>query len=170
MNRTALAIATAGAVLVLAACATGVDAPSTAADPTSTGGQGATATTTPERMEATMKIQLTLDGATHPATLNDSPAARDFFDQLPLELTLRDFASSEKISDLPNRLSTAQAPEGTTAKAGDLTYYAPWGNLAIFYHDAPHAPGLVSLGRLDSGLADLARNSGPFPVRIEEAG
>ncbi|MET8179813.1 cyclophilin-like fold protein [Streptomyces sp. NPDC005336] len=117
-----------------------------------------------------MKIQLTFDGTAHSATLNDSAAARDFFDQLPLELALRDFASSEKISDLPKKLSTDQAPEGTTATAGDLTYYAPWGNLAIFYHDAPYAPGLVSLGRLDSGLDDLARNSNPFTVRVEAAG
>ncbi|MFE9813011.1 cyclophilin-like fold protein [Streptomyces sp. NPDC005227] len=170
MNRTALATAGAGAVLVLAACTTSADAPSTAADHTSTGGQSATASATPERTEATMKIQLTLDGTTHPATLNDSAAAHDFFDQLPLELTLRDLASSEKISDLPKRLSTAQAPEGTTAKAGDLTSYAPWGNLAIFHHDAPHAQGLVSLGHLDSGLDDLTRNRGPFTVRIETAG
>lgn len=32
---------------------------------------------------------------------------------------------------------------------GDITYYSPWGNLALFYRDFGHASGLVRLGRLD---------------------
>ena len=39
---------------------------------------------------------------------------------------------------------------------GDITYYAPWGNLAIFYKDAGYARGLVKLGRLDSGIEALS--------------
>jgi hypothetical protein len=52
-----------------------------------------------------MKICLQLDGKNLPATLNDSPAARDFAALLPLTLTLKDYAATEKISDLPRRLS-----------------------------------------------------------------
>ena len=38
---------------------------------------------------------------------------------------------------------------------GDITYYAPWGNLAIFYKDFGYSRGLVILGKIDSGLEAL---------------
>ncbi|WP_443026542.1 cyclophilin-like fold protein [Sphingomonas sp. IC-56] len=37
-----------------------------------------------------------------------------------------------------------------------MAFYAPWGNLAIFYGDGHHSPGLIRLGRLEDGLAGLA--------------
>jgi hypothetical protein len=43
----------------------------------------------------------------------------------PLTLTLEDYASIEKISDLPERLSTEDAPAGIDPAVGDITYYAP---------------------------------------------
>ena len=48
-----------------------------------------------------MDIRLTLDGRPVDATLNDSPAARDFAAPLPLTLDLRDFHQTERIADLP---------------------------------------------------------------------
>ena len=64
-------------------------------------------------------------------TLTDSPTARDFASLLPLTVTLKDYAGTEKISDLPKRLSTEGAPKGFDPSVGDIAYYAPWGNLAI---------------------------------------
>ena len=37
-------------------------------------------------------------------TLNDSKAAQDFANLLPLTLTLHDYNGTEKISDLPRKL------------------------------------------------------------------
>ena len=82
-----------------------------------------------------------------------------------MTLTLVDYASTEKISDLPRRLSTKGAPSGITPKVGDVTYYAPWGNLAIFHKDFRHSNGLVKLGGLDSGI-EIIRRPGPFKVTI----
>jgi len=48
---------------------------------------------------------------------------------------------------------------------GDITYYAPWGNLAIFYRDFDYSRGLVRLGRIDSGIEALAATSGEVTVR-----
>jgi len=59
-----------------------------------------------------MKITLSLDETELTATLVDSETTRDFLSLLPLRLTLSDYAETEKISDLPRRLSTADAPEG----------------------------------------------------------
>ena len=102
-----------------------------------------------------MKIRLDFDGTTLTGTLDDGAAANDFAALLPLELTLEDYASTEKISDLPRKLSTAGAPEGTAASVGDITYYAPWGNLAVFYRAFGYSAGLVRLGRIDSGIEVL---------------
>ena len=101
-----------------------------------------------------VKINIRLDDRIIPATLNDSKAAQDFASLLPLSLTLKDYASTEKVSDLPKRLSTDGAPPGFDPSVGDIAYYAPWGNLAIYYRDFEYSTGLVSLGTLASG-ADI---------------
>ena len=99
-----------------------------------------------------MQIRLTANGKTVAATLIDNAASRDFRSLLPLTLTLEDYAATEKIADLPRKLSTQGMPPGFEPSVGDVTYYAPWGNLAIFHKDAPYAKGLTHLGRIDSGL------------------
>lgn len=117
-----------------------------------------------------MKIRLVTESAVLTATLDDNAATRDFVSLLPLSLTLKDYAGTEKVSDLPKRLSTQGAPAGVDPDVGDLAYYAPWGNLAIFYRDFGYSRGLVRLGRLESGVEKLAGMSGDFTVRFELAG
>lgn len=114
-----------------------------------------------------MNIRLTVDGRVVNATLNDNPSARDFATLLPLTLDLSDFHGTERISDLPRRLTTAGAPDSAEPKAGDVAFYAPWGNLAIYYRDAPRASGVVVLGRLADGGADVVAAAGR--VTIEPA-
>jgi len=116
-----------------------------------------------------MKIRLTVDGReSATATLYDNATARDFAALLPLDLTLTDYAAVERVATLPRKLSTQGAPEGMTPVAGDLTHYAPWGNLAIFIQGNAYARGLLPLGKVDEGLPVLAR-PGPYRVRIERA-
>lgn len=86
-----------------------------------------------------MHIHLTIDGNSVDATLNDSSTVRDFAALLPLALDLDDFQKTERIADLPRKLSIEGAPASSEPKAGDLAFYAPWGNLALFYRDGhPH--------------------------------
>ncbi|MFG2358765.1 cyclophilin-like fold protein [Streptomyces sp. NPDC048521] len=158
--------AAAATILTAVGCTT--TGPQTGAPATTAQSQQA-ATTTPQE-STTMDIQLTTDNGTYHATLNDSAAARDFAALLPLTLTLNDYAGTEKISDLPKKLSTAGSPSGTAAKAGDLTLYAPWGNLAIFYKDFPHSEGLVKLGEFTDNIDDFARPNGNFKVTITAVG
>lgn len=73
---------------------------------------------------------------------------------LPLNLTFEDYAKTEKIAYLPEKLSESKV-EGYEPKKGDITYYAPWGNLAIFYRDFGYSPGLVSLGQIEGDAAQL---------------
>jgi hypothetical protein len=85
---------------------------------------------------------------------------------LPVAAAAQRLPGTDKISDLPRRRSTAGAPEGVDPDVGDITYYAPWGNLAIFYRDLGHSRGLIDLGRIDSGVEALAGSSGDFTVTI----
>jgi hypothetical protein len=99
-----------------------------------------------------MRIRIDVGNTRLTATLEDTAASRDFASLLPLTLTLEDYNRTEKISDLPKKLSTQGAPAGVEPSRGDIAYYAPWGNLAIFHKDFPYSRGLVKLGRIDSGI------------------
>jgi hypothetical protein len=114
----------------------------------------------------TMKLKITAGEKVLTATLYDNPASKDLVSLLPLTLTLTDYNNTEKISDLPRRLSTKEAPAGYKPSAGDLTIYAPWGNLAIFYKDFGYSNGLVVLGKLDSGV-EVFNMPGSINVKIE---
>jgi hypothetical protein len=59
------------------------------------------------------------------------------------------------ISDLPRKLTKEGAPSGSDPSVGDITYYSPWGNLAIFNRDSGYAGGLIILGKIDSGVEAL---------------
>jgi hypothetical protein len=115
------------------------------------------------------RIRIEVEDSVLTATLDDTEIARDFAALLPLSLTLADYAATEKISDLPRRLATAGVPDGVTPSVGDITYYAPWGNLALFYRPFDYSPGLVKLGRIDSGLEVLKR-PGPLTTTITRIG
>ncbi|MFI9343976.1 cyclophilin-like fold protein [Streptomyces sp. NPDC052773] len=114
-----------------------------------------------------MDIRVTLDGRPVDATLNDSPPARDFADLLPLTLDLKDFHGTERVADLPRKLDASGAPEPVAAKVGDIAYYAPWGNLALFYQNGPPASAdLLILGHLDVSAEQLG---GAERITIEAA-
>lgn len=113
-----------------------------------------------------MKIRLIVGDQVATATLYDNATARDFAALLPLSLTLKDYDVIERVSDLPRKLSTEGAPEGMAPATGELTHYAPWGNLAIFVKPRSWSRSLLPLGKVDEGLSILAQ-PGPYQVRIE---
>jgi hypothetical protein len=117
----------------------------------------------------TMKFRMTINGKETTATLTDSPTSRDFVALLPLTLKLDDYASTEKIAYLPKKLSTQGAPAGIDPDIGDITYYAPWGNLAIFYRNFAYSVGLIKIGHLDTGVEALEAR-GSLNVTIEAIG
>ena len=100
-------------------------------------------------------IRLVLDEQLLIAELADNATSRDFLALLPLTLELTDYASTEKVASLPKLLTTKGNTAGYEPSRGDLTYYAPWGNLAIFYRDFGYARGLIYLGRILSGVEHL---------------
>jgi hypothetical protein len=120
----------------------------------------------PNNQEPTdVKIKLTFSDRTMTATLYDNPSARDFASMLPLDLTIKDYGSNEKIAYLPRKLTTEGSGPFSNERPYDLCYYMPWGNLAMFHADYKHTD-LVRLGRFDDGEEAL-HVPGEFPLRIE---
>jgi hypothetical protein len=115
-----------------------------------------------------MKIRMDMDGTSVTATLDDNATSRDFISLLPLTLTLEDYNGTEKISNLPKKLSTKDAPAGIDPSIGDITYYSPWGSVAFFYKDFGYSRGLVKLGRIDSGV-DVFHRPGKLRVTIQRS-
>lgn len=112
-----------------------------------------------------MKITMTFNGTTMTATLYDNPSARDFASMLPLDLRIEDFGGNEKIVHLPRKLTEEGSGPFGNERPGDLCYFKPWGNLALFYDDY-RWDGLIRLGRFDWGFEPLLV-LGAYPVRIE---
>ncbi|MDQ0585674.1 cyclophilin-like fold protein [Streptomyces rishiriensis] len=118
-----------------------------------------------------MKIRISIDGTPVDATLNSSAAAQDFAAHLPLTLRLTDFHQNEKIADLPRRLSTSGAPSGVHPRTGDLAFYVPWGNLALYYRDGSPSPGtdLIILGHMPESATEPLAENDEVSVTIEDA-
>ncbi len=104
-----------------------------------------------------------------PARLRDNPTARDLIAQLPLTLDFRDFNGVEKIAKLPEPLTMKGVPKGDDPEPRDIGYYAPSGNLVLYYDDVGYWKGIVRLGAFE-GDVDLIRDqAGTFTASIELA-
>ena len=113
------------------------------------------------------RIKLTVDGNEIFVRLDDNQASRDFLEMLPLTLTFEDFNNTEKIATLPNELSTEDLPSGYIPQVGDFSYYAPWGNISVFYKDFRYSNSLYKLGTIEAGTEILGNLNNDFEVTIE---
>lgn len=113
-----------------------------------------------------MKIRFSFDIHSIEARLYANPTARDFFALMPLQLTLQDYWVNEKIAYLPRKLTERGARPFADEAPGDLCYYAPWGNLVMFYAAYRYSTGLIRLGRLE-GWQEPLSSRGTFPLIAE---
>lgn len=115
--------------------------------------------------ETRMKIRIEFNGMSMTATLYDNPSASDFASMLPLDLTIDDYSTNEKIAYLPRKLTEEGSGPFGNERPGDLAYYAPWGNLAFFHGSYRYSTGLIRLGRIDGDIAPLLTR-GKFALRL----
>ncbi len=111
----------------------------------------------------TMFIQVLAKGKSTIYKLNESSAAQALYDQLPLTLAVEDYASKEKIFYPPEKLDTSNTPKAN-AQAGTLAYYAPWGDVVMFYEKFGSASGLYDLGEVVSGGEYIRSMSGEIEI------
>lgn len=114
-------------------------------------------------------LRLGVEGGSLTLTLEDNSAAKSLLSQLPLTLTFEDYNGTEKIAYLPEGLDLSDAPDSCDPDVGTLAYYAPWGNLCIFYQDFRYSEGLVPLGKLEGDMGLLAAMDGSFSVALDVA-
>lgn len=98
-----------------------------------------------------------------PDKVQGSETADAFYRQLPLSVSVEDYAGSEKIFYPPEALDTGDTP-AAQGPAGTLAYYEPWGNIAIFYGKCGGADGLYGLGRAVSGTEFIAGMTGEVKI------
>lgn len=113
--------------------------------------------------QKTMNISVKAKGNTTVFELNSSRAAKDLYAQLPLSITVKNYGSNEKIFYPPKKLETADTPLAD-ARAGTLAYYAPWGDVVMFYDSFGSAAGLYELGQAVSGSEYIQEMTGTIYV------
>lgn len=95
--------------------------------------------------------------------LNNSQAAKELYAQLPLTLKVENYSDNEKIFYPPKELKTDGTPKSEGQK-GSLSYYAPWGDVVMFYEAAGSASELYELGTVVSGESDISKLSGKITI------
>ena len=100
--------------------------------------------------------------------LNDSTAADSLYTQLPLTVEVEDYSTNEKIFYPPQELDTGDAPTAQS-EAGTLAYYAPWGDVVMFYGDYNENPSLYELGYAVSGAEQISGMSGTVTIEAVES-
>lgn len=126
--------------------------------------RGSTAAAFAEKDVAGRQIRITTEeGGEIVFELNESPAAGSFYRQLPLSVWVEDYAGSEKIFYPPETLDTNSAPLAQ-GPAGTLAYYAPWGNVAVFYGECGGNSSLYELGEAVAGVELISAMTGEVQI------
>jgi hypothetical protein len=113
--------------------------------------------------KTTMKINVKANSNITVFKLNNSPAANELYAQLPLSITVENYSNNEKIFYPPKKLNTTNTPQAD-ARAGTLAYYAPWGDVVMFYGSFGSAAGLYELGHAISGSEYIQGMSGTIQI------
>lgn len=123
----------------------------------------------PENPDVTsLKMNIVVGDRTISATMEDNAAARDLLSRLPMEVTLNDYNNTtEKIFYPDPELELDGVTRGCAPAPGDITIYAPWGNVAIFCKNWPHSNDLIKIGHIDGDGIEELIVPGDVPVKLE---
>ena len=119
--------------------------------------------------DAGTPIRITIGDETVSATVWHNPTGQALLDQLPLTLTFEDLNGVEKTGHLPKDLTMDAMPAGDDPDAGDLGYYAPGGNLVLYYGDVAYWDGIARIGHIDGDLSTIADQDADFSAVVERA-
>lgn len=97
------------------------------------------------------------------------PAGRAQLEQLPLTLSFENLNGEEKIGHLDHELTMDGMPKGDDSQVGDLGYYAPWGNVVLYYGDVGHWDGIARIGTIHGAMSIISDQTGDFTATLERA-
>jgi hypothetical protein len=112
----------------------------------------------------TMQITVIANGHEIVFELNGSQASKDLYAQLPMNIGVENYSSNEKIFYPAKKLATGNTPLVKSARKGTLAYYAPWGNVVMFYGSFGSASGLYELGNAVQGSEYIQTLSGTIKI------
>lgn len=112
--------------------------------------------------EQEMKISVKSNNIEIIYKLNDSKAAKDLYAQLPLTIVVEPYSNNEIIF-YPQTLDTSDAPLAEGG-AGTLAYYAPWGDVVLFYGSFSSNGSLFELGKIVSGIENIKNLTGTVTI------
>lgn len=117
-----------------------------------------------DQEEESMKMNVSANGGTVVFELNGSQASKDLYAQLPLTVELQNFSTNEKVFYPPEKLETSETPLAKEGGGGTLAYYAPWGDVVMFYDSYSPNGSLYELGAAISGEELIQDLSGTVEI------
>lgn len=117
--------------------------------------------------EENMKIKVTDGKNTVIFKLNDTTSAQSLYGMLPIDVTVENYSTNEKIFYTDEKIDTAGGIEGN-CEAGTLALFSPWGNVVMFYGSFRSYPGLYILGEASEGTDQIKKLSGNIHVEKVE--
>lgn len=119
-----------------------------------------------EQEERTMRISVKSEQYEIIYELNDSTAAEQLYEQLPLTTEVEPFSNNE-MTFYPEELDITDAPL-SDGEPGSLSYYEPWGDVVMFYAPCTPNNSLYELGKAVSGAEYIESLSGIITVSAAE--
>lgn len=120
-------------------------------------------------MKKSVKLKITFDNAEIIASIYHNQTSEAFLDSLPLTTVFEDFIKKEKISYLSEKYLIDRKSKSIIPSEGDIMYYVPWGNLAIFYTKGNSInKDLVPIAKIESGFTYLKYIDSASSVLIEQ--
>lgn len=116
-----------------------------------------------------LSVRITCGDQSAVFQLYDTEAARGLYEQLPLELEAENFGQAQWMFYPPEKLAVTDEEAYHDGKKGELSYYAPWGDVFILYEDFHSGDEMHRLGICTEGLDCLAEMSGTLLIEREDA-
>lgn len=105
----------------------------------------------------------TEDGNTIIFELNNSKAATELYNQLPISVKIEEFSTNEKVFYPPKKLDVSDTLLAGPM-IGTLAYYAPWGDVVMFYDKFNANSSLYGIGYAVSGEELIKELSGKVKI------
>ena len=118
--------------------------------------------------EENNRIKLSFNNEEIYVKLENNNSTQDLLKMLPVTIKFEDYNNTEKIAMLDTKLDTSDALAGYDPQVGDFAYYAPWGNLSVFYKDFGYSNSLVKLGVFENGIDKIQNITDGTEIKIEE--
>ncbi|MEU6443142.1 cyclophilin-like fold protein [Streptomyces sp. NPDC047046] len=114
-------------------------------------------------------IRIRIGDQTLDATVWDNATGRALLEQLPLTLSFKDLNGEEKVGHVDHQLTMNGMPDGDDPQVGDLGYYAPWGNVVLYYGDVGRWDGIARIGRIHGNMSVISDQNSDFTATLETA-